>query len=178
MNMARPKPRQLELGEEDRGFMIGIIRRGFSPVQEVSRARDPDSELDESVAGSIPDPTHTWSGPTWTLLIVDYLDAGKAFPVAGNLNTHTMSSLHGALPATRARSLASRLEIHYTPERGSWHNIAAIEFSAFARQCLSRRFLDIEIRNHERCQNHASAPIPRALASAGCERVESGTLAS
>lgn len=44
----------------------------------------------------------------------------------GNLNTHTLGSLYEAFPAARARELANRLEIHYTPKHGSWLNIAEI----------------------------------------------------
>jgi len=31
------------------------------------------------------------------------------------------------------------LEIHYTPKHGSWLNMAEIELSVLARQCLSER---------------------------------------
>ncbi len=36
------------------------------------------------------------------------------------------------------------MEIHYTPKHGSWLNIAEIELSHLSRQCLNRRFKDIE----------------------------------
>jgi hypothetical protein len=32
--------------------------------------------------------------------------------------------------------LTQRLELHYTPKHGSWLNVAEIELSAFAIQCL------------------------------------------
>ena len=48
-----------------------------------------------------------------------------------------------------ARALAARLEIHHTPKHGSWLNIAEIELSALARQCLARRLGDIELLNSE-----------------------------
>jgi hypothetical protein len=38
----------------------------------------------------------------------------------------------------------TRLEIHYTPEHGSWLNMAEIEQSVMARQALSRRIPDRE----------------------------------
>lgn len=44
-----------------------------------------------------------------------------------NLNTHTIASLYAAFPPEKARRPAKRLEIHYTPKRGSWLNIAEIE---------------------------------------------------
>jgi hypothetical protein len=66
-----------------------------------------------------------------------------------NLNTHAISSLYKAFPAAEARSLAKRLEIHYTPRHGSWLNIAECELSALGRQCLDRRIPDIDTMRHE-----------------------------
>jgi hypothetical protein len=46
--------------------------------------------------------------------------------------------------------LAQRLEIHYTPKHGSWLNIAEVELSALASQCLGkRRISSIEGLNKE-----------------------------
>jgi hypothetical protein len=36
-----------------------------------------------------------------------------------NLNTHVLSSFYEVFEPSLARKLASRLEIHYTPEHGS-----------------------------------------------------------
>ena len=80
---------------------------------------------------------------------VDYPDVDKIVLVMDNLNTHTVGSLYEAFPAVKARELASRLEIHYTPKHGSWLNIAEIELSALSRQCLSRRIPDIDTLNQE-----------------------------
>ncbi len=55
------------------------------------------------------------------------------------LNTHTTAALYEAFPAEQARALAKRLEIHSTPVHGSWLNVAEIELSVLARQCLDRR---------------------------------------
>ena len=38
--------------------------------------------------------------------------------------------------------MADKLEIHYTPKHGSWLNMAEIELSVLARQCLNRRLGD------------------------------------
>jgi DDE superfamily endonuclease len=35
--------------------------------------------------------------------------------------------------------LKKKLEFHYTPKHASWLNMAEMEFSALARQCLDRR---------------------------------------
>ncbi|MDR2360085.1 MAG: hypothetical protein LBD85_02240 [Oscillospiraceae bacterium] len=46
--------------------------------------------------------------------------------------------------------MAQRLEIHYTPKHGSWLDIAEIELSAFAAQCLGNRGIpSIESLNKE-----------------------------
>lgn len=90
-----------------------------------------------------------WAHEIETLLTVDYPDVDKVVLVMDNLNTHTVGSLYEAFPAARARELASRLEIHYTPKHGSWLNIAEIELSALSRQCLSRRIPDIDTLNWE-----------------------------
>ena len=42
-------------------------------------------------------------------------------------------------PPEEAFRLAQRLEIHYTPKHGSWLDIAEIELSAMAVQCLGKR---------------------------------------
>jgi hypothetical protein len=58
------------------------------------------------------------------------------------LNTHTPGYLYGAFPPAEAECLSDKLEIYYTPKRGSWLNIAEIEASVPARQCLDRRIPD------------------------------------
>jgi hypothetical protein len=55
-----------------------------------------------------------------------YPDAEKIVLVTDNLN------------------IANKIEWHYTPVHGSWLNIAEIELSVLARQCLCRRIADIE----------------------------------
>jgi hypothetical protein len=47
-----------------------------------------------------------------------------------NLNTHSIGSLYEAFEPAKARELARRLEIHYTPKHGSWLNIAESELWA------------------------------------------------
>jgi hypothetical protein len=60
------------------------------------------------------------------------------------LNTHSPGSLYEAFPPAEAKRLADKLELHYTPKHGSWLNIAEIELSVLARQCLNRRIPDRE----------------------------------
>jgi len=66
-------------------------------------------------------------------------DAAKVVLVMDNLNTHKVASLYEAFPPEQARRIAERLEIHHTPKHGSWLNVAEIELSVLARQCLDRR---------------------------------------
>ena len=66
-------------------------------------------------------------------------EAEKIVLVMDNLNTHKLASLYEAFPPDQARRLAERLEIHHTPKHGSWLNMAEIELSVLARQCLDRR---------------------------------------
>lgn len=73
-----------------------------------------------------------------------YPRAKKVVLVMDNLNTHTIASLYQAFPPQKARDLAARLEIHYTPKHGSWLNIAEIEISVLKRQCLAGRIPDIQ----------------------------------
>lgn len=65
--------------------------------------------------------------------------ADKIVVVLDNLNTHTPVSFYKAFPAENARHLTERFEFHFTPVHGSWLNIAEIELSVLARQCLSAR---------------------------------------
>ncbi len=58
------------------------------------------------------------------------------------LNTHSPASHYAAFPPAEAKRLAAKLEIHYTPKHGAWLNMAEIELSVLARQCLNQRLGD------------------------------------
>ena len=89
-----------------------------------------------------------WAHRIKWLLDEQYPDVEKVVMVMDNLNTHTIASLYEAFPPEEAFRLAQRLEIHYTPKHGSWLNIAEIELSALAAQCLGdRRIPDINALN-------------------------------
>ena len=84
--------------------------------------------------------------------------------VLDNLNTHTAASLYETFPAPEARRLAERIEFHYTPKHGSWLNVAEIELSALASQCLDRRIASLDLLNQEMNawqshRNHRPNPI-------------------
>jgi len=63
--------------------------------------------------------------------------------VMDNLNTHKKSSLYERFEPAEAKRIADKLEIHHTPKHGSWLNMAEIEISVMARQCLSDRMDNI-----------------------------------
>ena len=93
-----------------------------------------------------------------------YPDAEKIVLVMDNLNTHNIASLYEAFPASKARRLAEKLEIHYTPKHGSWLNMAEIELSILSRQCMndyfeSREQLAERIAPWERSRNDRQAGI-------------------
>jgi hypothetical protein len=73
-----------------------------------------------------------------------WAEAEKVVLVQDNLNTHNASSFYEHLEASEAFTLAQRFEMHYTPKKGSWLNIAELELSALSRICLSRRIGSIE----------------------------------
>ena len=83
-----------------------------------------------------------WAQVIKRLVDEDYADRDRIVLVMDNLNTHKLSSLYEAFEPAEARRIAERLEIHYTPKHGSWLNMAEIELSVLARQCLDRRIPD------------------------------------
>jgi DDE superfamily endonuclease len=64
--------------------------------------------------------------------------------VQDNLNTHTPGSFYQVLPPEQAFDFAQKFELHYTPKKGSWLNMAEIELAALSKQCLDRRIADQE----------------------------------
>jgi hypothetical protein len=88
-----------------------------------------------------------WAHQIERLLLEFYPKAKKVRLVMDNLNIHVLGSLYEAFSAERARSLAMRFEVHYTPKHGSWLNVAECELSVLSRQCLDRRISNIEVLN-------------------------------
>lgn len=94
----------------------------------------------------------------------DYPQAKKVVLVTDNLNTHTMWSLYETFPPEEASRILDRIEWHYTPEHGSWLNMAEIELSVMQTQCLSKRIPDAptlqrEAGAWERERNSEQVPI-------------------
>lgn len=83
------------------------------------------------------------------LVDVYYPEAECIRVVQDNLNTHKPASLYEAFAPHEARRVLDRLEFHYTPKHGSWLNMAEIELSVLANQCLDRRIADKETLKDE-----------------------------
>lgn len=83
-----------------------------------------------------------WAAFMRTIADQVFPTAERIVVVEDNLNTHGPASFYEAYPPAQARRLAERFEFHYTPKHGSWLNMAEIELSVLARQCLDRRIPD------------------------------------
>jgi DDE superfamily endonuclease len=84
--------------------------------------------------------------------------------VQDNLNTHTPGSFYQVLPPEQAFDFAQKFELHYTPKKGSWLNMAEIELAALSKQCLDRRIADQETlakeaRMWQHRRNHAHTTV-------------------
>jgi DDE superfamily endonuclease len=84
-----------------------------------------------------------------TLLARHYPEVDSIRLVQDNLNTHTPGAFYEVLPPEQAFALAQRFEPHYTPKKGSWLNMAEIEFAALSKQCLARRIPEVTTLRHE-----------------------------
>ena len=84
--------------------------------------------------------------------------------VQDNLNTHTPGSFYEVVSPEAAFEFAQRFDLHYTPIKGSGLNMAEIELSVLARQCLDRRIGDRdafakEVSVWTSKRNHARKPV-------------------
>lgn len=98
------------------------------------------------------------------LVDIRYPDAIKIIVVHDQLNTHVPASLYKAFMPAEAKRILDKLEFHYTPKHGSWLNMAEIEFSVLARECLDRRIpdkatLSTEVAAWEKRRNHLSRTV-------------------
>jgi hypothetical protein len=95
---------------------------------------------------------------------VQYPEAAVIRVVLDNLNTHGPGSLFAAFDPEEAWRLVRRLEFRYTPKHASWLNMAELELSVLARQCLDRRIggvaaLVAEVAAWEQRRNAAQVKI-------------------
>jgi hypothetical protein len=82
-------------------------------------------------------------------VVASFPQAEKIVLVQDNLNTHNASSFYENLEPAAAFTLAQKFEMHYTPKKGSWLNMAELELSALSRICLARRIASIEELDRE-----------------------------
>ena len=78
------------------------------------------------------------------LVDYDYPEAQKVILVVDNLNTHHPGALYERYSPEEASRINGKIEWHYTPEHGSWLNMAEIELSVLTRQCLKERMPNAE----------------------------------
>lgn len=90
-----------------------------------------------------------------------YPDSEKIVLVMDNLNTHKPASFYEALEPGEARRLIERFEWHYTPKHGSWLDVAEMQISVLARQCLDRRIPSLrQLRSELTSWHKARKPAP------------------
>ena len=99
-----------------------------------------------------------------TLVRQHYPRVERVRLVQDNLNTHTPGSFYQVWPPAKAFTFAQRFELHYTPKKGSWLNMAEMEFAALAKQCLDRRIpdqatLEREVRAWAHARNQARKTV-------------------
>jgi DDE superfamily endonuclease len=98
------------------------------------------------------------------LVDAQYPHAEKIVRVMAHLPPHAPASLYEACPPPAARRRLERLEIHHTPTRGRWLDLAETELSGRARPCVDRRIPDAttltqEIAAWERHRHDATCRV-------------------
>jgi DDE superfamily endonuclease len=98
-------------------------------------------------------------------------EAEKIRVVMDNLATHSRGALYERFEPEQARRILRKLDFHFTPRHASWLNMAEIELSVLARQCLSRRIGDKEklrgeVAAFEEKRNAAKAKIEWKMTTA------------
>jgi hypothetical protein len=100
-----------------------------------------------------------WAHFVEGLLEGRYRDAECVVLVMDQLNTHSLASLYEVFAPEKAKRLADRLEVHYTPKHGSWLNMAEIEFSVLTRDLPARLGTRAALEQHvaawEQHRNHS-----------------------
>lgn len=91
-------------------------------------------------------------------------EAEKIRVVMDNLSTHSRGALYQRFAPAEASRILQKVEFHFTPRHASWLNMAEIELSVLARQCLSRRMADkeslkSEVKAWEEKRNQAKSQI-------------------
>ena len=79
-----------------------------------------------------------------------YMEADKVVLVMDDSSAHERAGRYDAFEPEPARRRAARFEAHHAPGHGSRLNVAEVERSALARQCLDRRIEPTEELRKER----------------------------
>lgn len=88
---------------------------------------------------------------------------GHILLVQDNLNTHTPTSFYKSFEPKVAFALMQKIDMHYTPKKASWLNMAEIALSSLSKQCLDRRIPTMEELEREVMawvQQRNDKPIP------------------
>ena len=83
-----------------------------------------------------------WARVVGHLVEEVYPEAEQITLVQDNLSAHAAKALYEVYSPERARRILRKLELVWTPVHGSWLNVAEVELSVLARQCLSTRIAD------------------------------------
>jgi transposase len=133
----RPGTSRREDYEYERRGMANLFM-AFEPLAGVRRVEVTERKTNRDFARLIQRLVDEW-----------YPEAEKIVLVLDNLSTHSSAALYETFAPAEARRLVEKLEIHYTPKHGSWLNVAEMELSVVARQCLDRRIADLETLRRE-----------------------------
>jgi hypothetical protein len=109
------------------------------------------------------------------LVDVHFPEADVSSVVLDNLNTHTPAALYTTFRPAEARRIVRKLDFHYTPQHGSWLNMAEIELAVLSTQCLAPRLGDQAavhrtIAAWEQDRNAAQAPVNWQFTTAKARR--------
>jgi hypothetical protein len=134
--------------EYTRGGMANLFL-AFEPLAGVRRVEVTDRRTSQDFARFARRVLDEW-----------YPGTDRVVFVLDNLSTHAPAAFYEAFEPAEARRLCERVEWHYTPRHGSWLNVAELELSVLARQCLDRRIPDLaalrrEVAAWERTRNAA-----------------------
>lgn len=85
----------------------------------------------------------------WATIVADiienqYPDAEKITLVEDNLSAHKPYAMYELFEPKRAKTILDKIEFVYTPQPGSWLNMAEIELSVLSRQCTKQRIASKE----------------------------------
>ena len=94
-----------------------------------------------------------------------YPEADKIHLVWDNLNTHKEKPLLAFFGEEEGQRIWKKVEVHYTPEHGSWLNQAEMAISRYSRQCLGKRRIgEFEmLRSETRAWNQATNLQPTPI---------------